>query len=286
METTRRCMNPECPAQIREKLVWFAGRKQMDIEGLGESTIDLIRSTDIPLDHFADIFDLHRYREQLVELERMGEKKVENLLNGIETAKEQGMARVLAGMGIRHIGSTTAKLLARQFKDIDSLLQAKLWMLMPTAVNTMSQAKRDSLTGSTAKLESTYETGLGADTAPAVYEYLHSQAATDAFDRLRSVGVDLSSKDYMDTEIIDDSPFNGKTVVLTGTLESFTRTELSERLESLGAKVTGSVSKSTHLLIAGEKAGSKLTKAQSLGVEIWDEKKLQETLDSINESAT
>ncbi len=286
LETTRRCMNPECPAQIREKLVWFAGRKQMDIEGLGESTIDLIRSTDIPLEHFADIFNLHHHKEQLVELERMGEKKVENLLNGIEAAKEQGMARVLAGMGIRHIGTTTAKLLARQFKDIDSLLEAELWMLMPTAVNTMSQAKRESLTGSTAKLDTTYETGLGADTAPAVYEYLHSQAASDAFDRLRSVGVDLSSKDYMDTESIVDSPFNGKTVVLTGALESFTRTELSERLESLGAKVTGSVSKSTDLLIAGEKAGSKLTKAQSLGIEIWDETKLHETLDTINESVT
>jgi len=281
LETTRRCVNPECPAQVREKLVWFAGRKQMDIEGLGESTIDLIRASEIPLNHFADIFNLHEHREELVELDRMGEKKVENLIAGIEAAKSQGLARVLAGMGIRHIGTTTAKQLARRFKDIDDLRQAELWELMPTAVNTMSQAKREEMTGSKDKLETTYETGLGADTAPVIYEYLHSEAARDAFDRLSACGVDLSSKDYQDAESIIDSPFAGKTIVITGTLERFGRTELSEQLESLGAKVTGSVSKSTDLLIAGEKAGSKLSKAQTLGIEVWDEAKLVQTLDSM-----
>jgi DNA ligase (NAD+) len=281
LETTRRCVNPECPAQVREKLVWFAGRKQMDIEGLGESTIDLIRASEIPLNHFADIFNLHEHREELVELDRMGEKKVENLIAGIEAAKSQGLARVLAGMGIRHIGTTTAKHLARRFKDIDDLRQAELWELMPTAANTMSQAKREELTGSKDKLETTYETGLGADTAPVIYEYLHSEAARDAFDRLSACGVDLSSKDYQDAESIIDSPFAGKTIVITGTLERFGRTELSEQLESLGAKVTGSVSKSTDLLIAGEKAGSKLSKAQTLGIEVWDEAKLVQTLDSM-----
>lgn len=281
LETTRRCVNPECPAQVREKLVWFAGRKQMDIEGLGESTIDLIRGSEIPLNHFADIFNLHEHREQLVELDRMGEKKVENLIAGIEAAKSQGLARVLAGMGIRHIGTTTAKQLARRFKDIDDLRQAELWELMPTAVNTMSQAKREELTGSKDKLETTYETGLGADTAPVIFEYLHSEAARDAFDRLSACGVDLTSKDYQDAESIIDSPFAGKTIVITGTLERFGRTELSEQLESLGAKVTGSVSKSTDLLIAGEKAGSKLSKAQTLGIEVWDEAKLVQTLDSM-----
>jgi len=280
LETTRRCMNPECPAQIREKLVWFAGRKQMDIEGLGESTIDLIRTTEIPLNHFADIFNLKDHRDNLIKLDRMADKKVDNLLAGIEAAKSQGLARVLAGMGIRHIGTTTAKLLARQFKDIDDLRNAKLWQLMPTAVNTMSQKEREKLTGSKDKLETTYETGLGVDTAPAVYDYLHSEAATDTFTRLANCGVDLTSKDHNSTTI--DSPFTEKTIVLTGTLENFNRTDLTERLEALGAKITGSVSKSTDLLIAGEKSGSKLTKAQSLNIEIWDEAKLQQTLDSIN----
>jgi DNA ligase (NAD+) len=281
LETTRRCMNPECPAQIREKLVWFAGRKQMDIEGLGESTIDVIRESSIPLNHFADIFNLKDHRDELLKLDRMGEKKVDNLLAGIEAAKGQGMARVLAGMGIRHIGTTTAKLLAKRFKDVDSLWNASLWMLMPTAVNTMSQSKREKLTGSKDKLEVTYETGLGVDTAPVVYEYLHSQAARDAFERLESAGVVLASTDFVESGDLIDSPFSGKTIVLTGTLEHFSRTELSDQLETLGAKVTGSVSKSTDLLIAGEKAGSKLSKAESLGIEVWDESKLLETLDSI-----
>ena len=283
LETTRRCMNPECPAQIREKLVWFAGRKQMDIEGLGESTIDLIRTSNIPLNHFADIFNLKDHRDALIELDRMADKKVDNLLAGIEAAKSQGLARVLAGMGIRHLGATTAKLLARQFKDIDALRAAPLWALMPTAVNTMSQKARAELTGSKDKIESIYETGLGVDTAPAVFEYLHSPAATVTFTRLTSCGVDLTSKDYRDPSEAIDSPFSDKTIVITGTLENHKRTDLTETLESLGAKVTGSVSKSTDLLIAGEKAGSKLTKAESLGIEVWDEAKLQQTLDSINQ---
>lgn len=282
LETTRRCMNPECPAQIREKLVWFAGRKQMDIDGLGESTIDLIRTTEIPLNHFADIFRLGDNRDELLGLDRMGEKKVENLLNGIEAAKGQGLSRVLAGMGIRHIGTTTAKLLAKRFADIDELMGAPLWALMPTAVNTMSQKKRDELTGSIDKLDELYETGLGADTAPAVYEYLHSDAAAEAFEALRAVGVNLSSKELVDESSQVESPVSGKTVVLTGSLEHFTRTSLSERLESLGAKVTGSVSKSTDLLIAGEKAGSKRAKAESLGVEIWDEAKLMQVMGSLD----
>ncbi len=279
-ETTRRCMNPECPAQIREKLVWFAGRKQMDIDGLGESTIDLIRTTDIPLNHFADIFDLHKHREALMELDRMGEKKVDNLIAGIENAKSRGMSKVLAGMGIRHIGSTTSKLLARRFRSIDELRAAPLWELMPNAVNTMSQIKREELTGTKDKLEQVYETGLGIDTAPAVYEYLHSAAARDTFTHLHERGVDLTSKDFVDQDTLIESPFSGKTIVLTGTLTKFTRTELSDQLETLGAKVSGSVSKSTDLLIAGEKAGSKRTKAESLGIEIWDEAKLLETLEN------
>ncbi len=125
METARRCVNPECPAQIYEKLVWFAGRKQMDIEGLGEKTVAQIRGeSKIPLNTFADIFRLKEHREELLTIERMGEKKVDNLLEGIEAAKMRGLSRVLAGMGIRHVGDVTAKMMARQFKDIDTLLDA------------------------------------------------------------------------------------------------------------------------------------------------------------------
>ncbi|MFG0307448.1 MAG: NAD-dependent DNA ligase LigA [Phycisphaerales bacterium JB040] len=292
LETTRRCVNPECPAQVREKLIWFAGRKQMDIDGLGESTIDQIRATalepgderraelgvpddcpTIPLNHFADIFGLHEHREPLLSLERMADKKVDNLLAGIETSKGRGLARVLAGMGIRHVGSSTAKALARVFPDLDALLGAEVWELMPQAVNRMSGPKRERILGTRDKLDCEYETGLGEDTAPVVHAYLHSDAARDAFERLKACGVDLSSKDYSAPgEGADhDSPFAGKKIVLTGTLEHFEREPLKEILESLGAKVTGSVSGNTDLVIAGEKAGSKLDKAQSLGVEVWDE---------------
>lgn len=273
-ETTRRCVNPECPAQIREKLVWFVGRRQMDIDTLGEQTIDLIRASEIPLGHFADIYRLHEHREQLLQLDRMGEKKVENMLASIEDSKSRGLARLLAGMGIRHVGTSTAKSLAKVFPDYDALLDAQLHQLMPMAVNRMSGKKREELTGTADKLESEYETGLGEDTAQVFYAYLHSKPARDTFEQLRSLGVDLTSHDYIDAGDTIDSPFVGKTIVLTGTLEHFTRPELTEKLEALGAKVTGSVSKNTDLLIAGESAGSKLTKAQSLGIDIWDEAKL------------
>lgn len=288
LETERRCINPECPAQVREKIIWFAGRKQMDIEGLGEKTVDLIRATagtdrPIPLNSFADVFRLREHRDALVGLERMGEKSVDNLLAGIEQAKSRGLARVLAGMGIRHVGDTTARAIARVFPDLDALLAAKVWQLMPMAVNRMSSIRRRQLTGSPDPVEPVYETGLGEDTAPVVYEYLHSAAARKTFAELRSLGVDLASHDYRPpgrASSRPDSPFAGKTIVLTGTLESFDRTTLTELLESLGAKVTGSVSKNTDLVIAGEAAGSKLDKARALGVEVWDEARLLEHLPS------
>lgn len=297
-ETVRRCMNPECPAQVREKLIWFAGRNQMDIDGLGESTIDQIRATSleasdprraefgvpedtpaIPLAHFADIFALNAHKEKLLTLERMGERKVEKLLAGIEAAKGRGLARVLAGMGIRHIGSSTAKALARAFPDLDTLLAAEVWDLMPMAVNRMSGPKREALTGSRDPLEREYDTGLGEDTAPVFHAYLHSGAARQTFEQLRTAGVDLNSHDHAEpgAEAVD-SAFAAKTIVLTGTLETFTRPALAEILESLGAKVSGSVSKKTDLVIAGESAGSKLAKAEQLGVEVWDEAALLKAL--------
>ena len=281
-ETGRRCVNPECPAQVREKLIWFAARGQMDLEGLGEKTIDQIRAeTDIPLQHFADIFSLHRHREALLGLERMGEKKVDNLLAGIEAAKGRGMAAVLSGLGIRHVGSTTARMLARVFPDVAALRAAEVWELMPTAVNTLSGKKRKELFGFEEPVERTYETGLGITTAPVVREFLHSAQADKIFAGLAKAGVDLSSHDYSEPgkNPKGASEFAGKTIVLTGSLEQFERKELTERLEKLGARVTGSVSKNTDLVIAGESAGSKLDRAAELGVEVWDEARLLKAME-------
>lgn len=249
LETTRRCVNPECPAQIREKLIWFAGRKQMDIDGLGEKTIDLIRGAGVPLNAFADVYLLKEHRDELLGLERMGETSVENLLRGIEASKTRPLGRVLGSLGIRHIGGSNAKLLARRFRTLDDLLAASA----------------DDLTA----IE-----GFGPVRAHTLHEYLRSPAGRHTFQQLIEAGLELPNSDFRDGAEATDSPFAGKTVVLTGTLERFERTALAEILESLGARVSGSVSSKTSLVIAGEKAGSKLAKAQALGVEVWDESRL------------
>ncbi|MBL0926156.1 MAG: NAD-dependent DNA ligase LigA [Phycisphaerales bacterium] len=277
LETTRRCVNPECPAQVREKLIWFTGRKQMDIEGLGEKTIDQIRAAGtMQLESFADIFRLPGHRAELLALDRMGDKKVDNLLAGVEAAKGRGLARVLAGMGIRHVGDATAKALARQFADLDALLAAPEPLLRPKSLG-REEARSLGLPDDPRHRP---ETGLGKDTAPAVHAYLHSAAAQRTFAELRRAGVDLTSREHRPTAggagatPAADGVFSGKTVVLTGTLERFERQELTELLEAQGAKVTGSVSKKTDLVIAGESPGSKLDKARELGIEVWDETRL------------
>ncbi len=280
LETMRVCVNPECPAQVREKLIWFAGRKQMDIEGLGEKTIDQVRCEGrVPLNTFADIFRLHEHREALLALDRMGEKKVDNLLAGIEDAKRRGLSRVLAGMGIRHVGDSTARSLGKLFPDIHALLAASEPALRPKACSKSEAAAL----GLPPDPKDRPETGLGKDTAPAVHAYLHSPAARKAFADLEALGVSLSSTEYVQPGTPGaaraNTPFSGKTVVITGTLEKYEREELSRLLESLGAKVSGSVSSKTDMLVAGEKAGSKLDKARDLGVRVIDEPELLRLLD-------
>ncbi|MCK6478030.1 MAG: NAD-dependent DNA ligase LigA [Phycisphaerales bacterium] len=299
LETERRCLNPECPAQVREKLVWFVGRKQMDIEGLGERTIDLIRATHLPADDprrieagvgpevpviplggFADIFRLAAHREQLLMLEGMGEKKVAAILAGIEEAKGRGLGRVLASMGILHVGDVTAKMLARQFKDLDDLLAAEEPQLRPKSMS-REEAQRYGVDPDPAGRA---ETGLGKTTAPAVYAYLHSAAGRRTFDEFREAGVDLRSRDYRPAGSAAASgglPFSGRTFVITGTLDAFGREELTEKLEALGAKVSGSVSKKTSVVVAGASPGSKLDKARELGVEVWDEARIRAELEAL-----
>ncbi|MFG0251306.1 MAG: NAD-dependent DNA ligase LigA, partial [Phycisphaerales bacterium JB038] len=257
-EVAHRCMNPECPAQFRERLIWFAGRGQMDIDGLGEKTIDQLLEAGL-LEHFADIFRLHEKRERLLELERMGEKKVDNLLAGVETAKERGLTRVLAGLGIRHIGASASKVLAQHFRNMKELTDA---------------SKED--------LEALPD--FGAITAHTLHDWLHSEVGEHTIESLREVGVSFESQDYReDAEQAPETIFTGKTIVLTGTLDNYERKQLADILEALGGKVTGSVSKKTDLLIAGDKAGSKLSKARDLGVEVWDEERLLQELAAVGE---
>lgn len=240
------CVNPECPAQFREKLKWFVGRGQMDIDGMGEKLVDQLVDAGL-VHHFADIFLLTR--DQVLRLERMGEKSADNLMQAINEAKGRGLTRVIAGLGIPQIGAAAAKRLARRFRNADELLAAS----------------RDDILA----LED-----FGEITTEILHGWLHSHAGRDTFRRLARAGVDLTSHDWRDPSATVDSPFAGKTIVLTGTLEHFERRELQEKLEALGAKVSGSVSKKTDLVIAGESAGSKLDKARELGVEVWDESQL------------
>jgi DNA ligase (NAD+) len=273
LETVRICVNPECPAQVREKLIWFAGRKQMDIEGLGEKTVDLIRThPDIPLNTFADIFRLKDHADKMLTLEGMGDRKIEILLGGIEAAKGRGLAKLIGSMGIRHVGDSTARSLARLYPDLDALLAVSEEDLRPKTLSKDEARAR----GLPEDPKERTETGLGRDTAPAVYEYLHSKPAQKTFAELRKLGVDVASREYAPPSAKGAAagPLSGKTVVITGTLANYERDPLSRLLESLGAKVSGSVSSKTSVLIAGESAGSKLAKAQELGVEVWDEEKL------------
>ena len=245
------CINPECPAQFREKLKWFVGRGQMDIEGMGEKLVDALVDAGL-VEHFADIFTLKR--DDLLKLQRMGEKSTDNLLKAIEESKSRGLARVLAGLGIRQIGATAAKTIARHFANAHDLLNATQEQLIELP-------------------------DFGEITATILHSYLHSPQGKSAFHRLEKVGVDLSgAKSAGKSRAAADSLFADKTIVLTGTLERYERRELTELLESMGAKVTGSVSKNTDLVIAGESAGSKLDKARELGIEVWDEARLAKAM--------
>lgn len=246
------CVNPECPAQFREKLKWFVGRDQMDIDGMGEKLVDQLVDAKL-VNHFADLFTLKR--DDLLNLERMGEKSADNLVAAINEAKGRGLARVLAGLGIRHIGTSASKTIARTFPNANALLHASVEQLMEMP-------------------------DFGEVTAPTLHAYLQSKQGRETFHRLEKAGVDLTSPLYSiaTRQAAHATSFSGKTIVLTGTLEHFKRPELTEKLESLGAKVSGSVSKNTDIVIAGAEAGSKLDKANELGIEVWDEKKLLKAL--------
>ena len=251
------CVNPECPAQFRERLKWFVGRGQMDIDGMGEKLVDRLVDAGL-IRHFADVFKLSR--DDLLELparpNKMLEKSVDNLLAALEESRSRGLARVLAGMGIRQVGTAAARTLARHFADATALLAAT-----PEELEELPD--------------------FGEVTARVLRDYLASSAGREAFRRLRAVGVDLTSRaEPAVTESGSSGPIAGKTIVLTGTMERYGRRELAGLLEALGARVTGSVSERTDLVIAGANAGSKLAKARKLGIEIWDEPTLETALAS------
>ncbi|MBH0162875.1 NAD-dependent DNA ligase LigA [Fictibacillus sp. 26RED30] len=250
-EVALRCLNPQCPAQIREGFIHFVSRNAMNIDGLGEKVVAQLFKEKL-IQNFADLFKLER--EKLLELERMGEKSVDNLLAAIEKSKENSLERLLFGLGIRHVGAKAAKTIAQRFENMDGLMSASKEELL--AVEEIGEKMADSI--------------LLYFSKPEVHELVAE---------LKNLGMNMEYKGPKLVKVEDlDTPFAGKTVVLTGKLSILTRNDAKEKLERLGAKVTGSVSKNTDMLIAGEDAGSKLDKAKTLGIEVWDEQKLVDEL--------
>jgi len=238
-----RCMNPACPAQIKERLRYFCARDQMDIEGVGFALVEQLVDTGL-VHEFADLYKLKDRREELIALERMGEKSADNLLANIEKSKKHPLTRVLAALNIQHIGVNTAAILAEHFGSMDNL----------------SKASVDELQG----IE-----GIGPELAESIVQFFHSQQGQKTIESLKAAGINMiqpHKKARAGTQ-----PFDGKTVVVTGTLEHFSRKEIENLIKELGGKTTGSVSKKTDFVVAGADPGSKLDKARSLGVEVIDE---------------
>ncbi|RST59427.1 NAD-dependent DNA ligase LigA [Siminovitchia terrae] len=250
-EVALRCINPKCPAQRREGLIHFVSRNAMNIDGLGEKVIGQLFEHELIRDP-ADIYFLQK--EQLLELERMGEKSVNNLLEAIENSKANSLEKLLFGLGIRHVGERAAKVLAEHYETMDNLI-------------------------ATTREELVTIPEVGEKMSDAIATYFESEEVEELVSELKSAGVNMRYKGpRTSTTAESDSVFSDKIVVLTGKLEKLTRNEAKERIEALGGHVTGSVSKKTDLVIAGEDAGSKLKKAQELNIDIWDEEKLLEEL--------
>ncbi|MDP6480130.1 MAG: NAD-dependent DNA ligase LigA, partial [Phycisphaerales bacterium] len=237
------CVNPECPAQFRERVKWFVVRDQMDIDGMGEKVVDQLVDADL-VHHFADIYDLTV--DDLLPLEGFAAKSAESLVEAIAESRDRGLARVLSGVGIRLIGRATARTIAAHFPDIDAVMAASRETLLDLP-------------------------DFGEITADTLLAALGSEQGRDLVARLVSAGVDMTSREFSQR---GSGPFAGKTIVLTGTLAQWSRKDLTQILEQGGAKVSSSVSSRTDLVICGEKAGSKRTAAEKLGVEVWDEDRL------------
>ncbi|SHH26568.1 DNA ligase (NAD+) [Tepidibacter thalassicus DSM 15285] len=240
-EAATKCSNISCPAQIRRGIIHFVSRDAMNIEGLGESIVTLLLKENL-INDVADIYYIKK--EDLIPLERMGEKSAQNLINSIEKSKNNDLSRLIFGLGIKYIGNKGAKILANHFKDIYELMNAKEEDLV--------------------KLEE-----FGSVMAQSVVQFFENEKNIKVIEKLKNAGVNLKSLKREDGSVV--RIFDGMKIVLTGTLEKYKRNDVKEIIEKFGGKVTSSVSKSTTFVLAGREAGSKLDKANSLGVKVIDE---------------
>ncbi|MFZ4837588.1 NAD-dependent DNA ligase LigA [Enterococcus lactis] len=250
-EVALRCINPKCPAQMKEGLNHFVSRNAMNIDGLGPRVLEQMYDKKL----VADVADLYKLtEEELLTLDKIKEKSANNILTAIDNSKDNSVERLIFGLGIRHVGAKAAKILAEHFGDLETLSR------------------------------SDYESIIVLDTigdiiADSVVTYFSNEEVHELMNELKQAGVNFEYKGLRSTQLQEvESPFKEKTVVLTGKLTRLTREEAKETIENLGGKVTGSVSKKTDIVVAGEDAGSKLTKAQELGIEVWTEDQMAEAL--------
>ena len=243
-----RCPNHRCPAQVKERIQYFASRNAMDIEGLGDKLVDQLVARGLVLS-YGDLYRLEGKQHELLGLERMGRKSVDNLLDGIEASKERGLARLLNALSIRHVGARVAAVLAENFGSVDALLDAE--------ADQLSEINE-----------------IGPIIAESVHDWLHSEFGAETIEDLRSQGVKMEAAAAAGGSRV----LEGKTLVVTGTLKKHTRDEIQALIVRHGGRPASSVSKNTDYLVAGEKAGSKLAKAQKLGVPVLSEDEFEKLL--------
>ena len=245
-EAVTRCTGIECSAKALRNIVHFASKEGMEIDGLGYSIIEQLIDKKL-ISNIADIYDLKL--EDVASLKKNGKKFAQNLVDSIEKSKSNDLFKLITGLGIRHIGAKSAKNLARKFRTMDNLMNASVEEL-------------------------SVQNDVGEITAKSIYEFFHEEQSIDLINKLKTAGVNMESLE----EESSDNRFEGKTFVLTGALSKYTRDEASDIIEKLGGKTSGSVSKKTSYVLAGEDAGSKLTKAQSLGVTVISEDEFEELI--------
>lgn len=252
-EVALRCINPKCPAQIKEGLNHYVSRNAMNIDGLGPRVLEQMYDKQL----VADVADLYFLtQEQLMTLDKIKEKSANNIYQAIAASRENSVERLIFGLGIRHVGAKAAKVLAEHFGDLRAISKA-------------------------AKEEVVALDSMGEIIADSLVTYFDNDEVHELMDELTKAGVNFEYKGIRTSQLAAvESPFKDKTIVLTGKLTHYTREEAKEKIENLGGKVTGSVSKKTDIVVAGEEAGSKLTKAQDLGVTVWNEQEMVDALDN------
>lgn len=246
-EVALRCINPMCPAQLKEGLSHFVSRNAMNIDGLGPRVLEQLFDKGL----IKDVADLYTLTEaDFLTLDKVKEKSANNMLRAIAASKANSLEKLLFGLGIRHVGAKAGQVLAEHYVTIEAVMAATV-------------------------AELTEIDSLGETIAQSIVTYFEQEEVQLLISELRSAGVNLTYKGVTTADLADiDSPFKDKTIVLTGSLSHFNRNEAKARIEALGGKVTGSVSKKTDIVVAGAEAGSKLTKAQELGVTVWNEEQM------------